>query len=131
MTSAKAIAKFAKGEWLSQVLGNTSSFGVSMVNPVNETTSFDLASVTKVLCTTTLVLRAVDSGLIKISDLVSNFIPQWTAIDKADITIEDLLRHESGMEEWRPFYINCSNPEQVLTQITSLPLKYPKQKSQS
>ena len=128
MTSAKAIAKFSNGKWQSLASGNTSSFGVSMISPINESTSFDLASVTKVLCTTTLVLKAVDSGLIKISDSVSNFIPQWDAIDKAEITIEDLLRHESGMEEWRPFYITCSNPEQVLSKIISLPLKYPKQK---
>lgn len=128
MTSAKAIALFSNGKWQSQVSGDTSSFGVSKVSPINESTSFDLASVTKVLCTTTLVLKAVDSGLIKISDSVSNFIPQWNATDKAGITIEDLLRHESGMEEWRPFYITCSNPEQVLSKIISLPLKYPKQK---
>ena len=128
MTSAKAIATYSNHEWQSQVLGETSSFGVSTKTKVNVVTSFDLASVTKVLCTTTLVLRAVESGLIKISDEVRKFVPEWNSVEKAGITIEDLLRHESGMEEWRPFYISCSEKEQVLSYITALPLRYPKQK---
>jgi CubicO group peptidase (beta-lactamase class C family) len=128
VSSAKAIARFSNREWKSQVSGETSSFGQSSITTVNELTSFDLASVTKVLCTTTLVLRAVDSGLIRISDEVRDFIPELNTMDKANITVEDLLRHESGMEEWRPFYISCSDKEQVLAQIAALPLKYPKQK---
>lgn len=128
MTSAIANAHLYGGKWQINLHGQTADFGVSNPTPVNEETSFDLASVTKVLCTTTLIMRAVESKLIKISDPITHFLPKWMDGDKSDLTIEDLLRHESGFEEWRPFYISCSNPSEVLELIGNLPLKYPKQK---
>jgi CubicO group peptidase (beta-lactamase class C family) len=128
VTSAKGIARFATRNWQTQILGDTSRFGVLPVTQVNSLTSFDLASLTKVLCTTTLVLRAVSSGLVKISNPVSDFIPDWNVGDKTDITIEDLLRHESGLEEWRPFYISCSDQDQIMAKIIAIPLKYPKRR---
>lgn len=128
MTSAVAIAYLDKGNWENIVRGQTSSFGVASQTPVDEQTSFDLASVTKVLCTTTLIMRAVEENILKITDSVSRYLTSWGVNEKADLTIEDLLRHESGLEEWRPFYISCTNPAEVLELISTLPLKYPKQK---
>ena len=128
MTSAVALAYRANGDWQSNLQGETSSFGVANPTPINEQTSFDLASVTKVLSTTTLIMRAVEENLIKITDPVSRYLSGWSNGEKSDLTVEDLLRHESGLEEWRPFYISCTNPAQVLDLIGRLPLKYPKQK---
>ena len=128
MTSAIASAYLVDGEWQTNLQGQTAHFGVANPTPINEQTGFDLASVTKVLCTTTLIMRAVESKIIKISDPVSRFLSSWADGEKSDLTIEDLLRHESGLEEWRPFYISCANPNEVLDLISKLPLKYPKQK---
>ncbi|MBU3692852.1 MAG: beta-lactamase family protein [Candidatus Nanopelagicaceae bacterium] len=128
MTSAVAISQISAGNVASQVRGFTSEFGVADPTPINEVSSFDLASITKVLCTTTLVMCAIEEKLLKLDDPISRYLPEWKVEDKKDLTVEDLLRHESGTEEWRPFYISCSTPEQVNQKIANLPLKYPKQK---
>ncbi len=52
---------------------------------------FGLASVTK-LYTTTLVLRLVEKGLIRLDDLVSQHVPEV----QADWTVADLLAHRTG-----------------------------------
>ena len=58
-------------------------------------TLFDMASVTKIIVTTSLALIAIDKGLIKTSDLVSKFydVPE----DKKQMTIFNLLTHTMGI----------------------------------
>ena len=125
MSSAKAVSLITKSGQEFRVTGETSSFGVAHKQQINESSSFDLASITKILATTTIIMRAVESGQIALSDRVGKFIPAWNLDEKAEITIEDLLRHESGLEEWRPFYISCSTPQAAYSMIAELPLKYP------
>ena len=128
MTSAVAISRISRGEVSSEVGGTTSKFGVANPKPINDMSSFDLASITKILCTTSIVICALDEKVLKLDDEVSRYLPEWNVYDKKDLTIEDLLRHESGAEEWRPFYISCTSTEQVNQMIANLPLKYPKKK---
>lgn len=126
MSSAKAIAFIGKGGVEQRIEGRTSNFGVERVNKVNAESAFDLASITKIMATTTLLMLAIDRGLVKLDLKVSNLLSEWSESDKEDLTLEDLLRHESGLEEWRPFYITCNTTEETFTKIASLPLKYPK-----
>ena len=126
MSSGKAIAFIGKGGVEQRIEGTTSTFGVERVNKVSAESAFDLASITKIMATTTLLMLAIDRGLINLDLKVSNLFSEWRESDKEDLTLEDLLRHESGLEEWRPFYITCNTTEETFTKIASLPLKYPK-----
>jgi uncharacterized protein YbbC (DUF1343 family)/CubicO group peptidase (beta-lactamase class C family) len=60
-------------------------------------TIFDLASLTKVVATTTSVMMLVEEGKIRLSDRVSTFIPGFERYGKADITIRHLMSHVSGL----------------------------------
>ena len=60
-------------------------------------TIFDLASLTKVVATTTSVMMLVEEGRIRLSDRVSAYIPGFERYGKADITIRHLLTHVSGL----------------------------------
>lgn len=64
-------------------------------NTINKHTLFDMASISKILCTTTLSLIALDKGLIKLDDTVDNFFacPE----DKKSLTIFNLLTHTIGI----------------------------------
>lgn len=126
MSSGRAIAFIGKGGVEQRIEGTTSAFGVEKVKRVSAESAFDLASITKIMATTTLLMLAVDRGLVKLDLEVSTLFSEWRESDKEDLTIEDLLRHESGLEEWRPFYISCNTTEETFTKIASLPLKYPK-----
>ena len=59
-------------------------------------TVFDLASLTKLLSTTSLVARALDAGKLTLDETPW---PRWPAA-----TIEHVMRHEAGLPPWRPFF---------------------------
>lgn len=63
---------------------------------VNEETYFDVASMGKVLVTSTLILKAIDMGLLSLEDTLSDFFEDvpW---DKSNITIKQMLTHTSGI----------------------------------
>jgi uncharacterized protein YbbC (DUF1343 family)/CubicO group peptidase (beta-lactamase class C family) len=65
--------------------------------PMTLDTIFDLASLTKVVATTTSVMLLVEQGKIRLSDRVSAFIPGFERYGKADITIRHLMTHVSGL----------------------------------
>ena len=62
---------------------------------ISEQTLFDMASVSKILCTTSLALIAIDKGILSVRDSVSKFfdLPE----EKAELTIYHLLTHTIGM----------------------------------
>ncbi len=64
---------------------------------VRNTTIYDLASVSKASGTLPGVMKAYDLSLFKLGDKVSKYIPGMRRDDKQDITIRQLLYHESGM----------------------------------
>ena len=71
-------------------------------------TIFDLASLTKVLATTSLAMRAIDDGRLRLEDTVERWIPEWKGNDRSGVTIADLLSHSSGLTAYLPFYRDCT-----------------------
>jgi uncharacterized protein YbbC (DUF1343 family)/CubicO group peptidase (beta-lactamase class C family) len=70
---------------------------VPAAEPMTLDTIFDLASLTKVVATTTSVMILVEEGKIRLSDRVSGFVPGFERYGKGDITIRHLLTHVSGL----------------------------------
>ncbi len=60
-------------------------------------TIFDLASLTKVVATTTAIMQLEERGLLRIGDPVAKYWPEFKAHGKRYITIKDLLTHYSGL----------------------------------
>jgi CubicO group peptidase (beta-lactamase class C family) len=60
-------------------------------------TIFDLASLTKPMATTTVVLSLEDRGRLRLDDRLSALFPEWTGPDRAGVTVQDLLEHTSGL----------------------------------
>ena len=77
------------------------AFGNRALEPRREAmtidTIFDLASLTKVVATTTAVMQLVQTGKIRLNDPVAKYIPEFAQNDKQDITIRELLTHFSGL----------------------------------
>jgi uncharacterized protein YbbC (DUF1343 family) len=65
--------------------------------PMTTDTIFDLASLTKVIATTTCVMRLEQLGQIKLNDPVAKYIPDFGQSGKEDVTIRMLLTHYSGL----------------------------------
>lgn len=76
--------------------------------PVRFDTCFDLASLTKPLATTTVVLKLVQQGVLGLEQRVGRWLPRAAS---ARATIAQLLEHSSGLPAWRPyFYEVASSP---------------------
>ncbi len=66
--------------------------------PMTLNTIFDLASLTKVIVTTTSVMQLVEEGKIRLNDPVAKYLPEFAQNGKQDVTIRQLLTHFSGLE---------------------------------
>lgn len=86
---------------------------------------FDIASLTKVIGTTTAVMLLADKGLLNIDDSVGKYIKAFTTQEKSKITIRHLLTHTAGLYEWYPLYYRASNKQESYKVIDALPLKFP------
>jgi len=65
--------------------------------PMTFGTIFDLASLTKVVATTTAIMQLVEQGKLVLSGPVSDYWPEFKSNGKEDITVRDLLTHYSGL----------------------------------
>ena len=65
---------------------------------VTNETKYDIASVTKVMATTLSIMNLVGSNSLKLTDLVSKWIPNYDTSKKANTTIANLLLHNSGLK---------------------------------
>lgn len=65
---------------------------------------FDLASLTKVISTTTAVMQLYEAGRISLDDRVADYLPRFGQHGKGDITVRNLMTHTSGLIPFRPFH---------------------------
>src|ERR1051325_10088485 len=76
------------------------AYGALAVEPQREAmtldTIFDLASLTKVVATTTSIMMLIEEGKIRLADPVVQFIPEMKGEGRDAITIEQLMTHTSG-----------------------------------
>jgi CubicO group peptidase (beta-lactamase class C family) len=79
------------------------AFGERSLEPRREAmtvdTIFDLASLTKVVATTTAVMQLVQKGQIRVNEPVAKYIPEFAENGKEEITIRELLTHFSGLPQ--------------------------------
>src|SRR5262252_2204769 len=77
------------------------AYGIRALEPKREPmtfdTIFDLASLTKVIATTTAVMQLVEQGEVRLNDPVAKYLPEFAQNGKDDITVRQLLTHYSGM----------------------------------
>ena len=69
-----------------------------------DSTLFDLASLTKVVVTTTALMLLVDRGAVKIDAPVRTYVPEFNGDGTAGITVRQLLTHTSGLRATLPLY---------------------------
>ena len=96
---------------------------------VSVNTMYDLASLTKVIATTTATMICYDRGLFKLDDRVAEYLPKFGLNGKENVTIRNLLVHDSGLRPDIPSYKafdSVKNKEQgVMDEIFNDTLIYP------
>ncbi|NDV64044.1 glycoside hydrolase family 3 N-terminal domain-containing protein [Bacteroides sp. 224] len=79
--------------------------------PVTPTHIYDIASLTKTSATLLAIMKLYDKGLFNLSDKASAHLPFLKDTDKEDITIRELLYHESGLPSSIFFYLKAINKD--------------------
>ena len=93
--------------------------------PMTIDTVFDMASITKPVATATSVMLLVERGQLKLGDKVSSLIPEFAASGKEEITIRDLLIHQSGLLPDNPVEDYEGGREKAIEKICALGLQAP------
>ena len=87
-------------------------------------TMFDLASLTKVIVTTSMAMMMVDEGRLDLDRPVRDFFPKFTGGSKEKVTVRHLLTHSSGIDWWAPLYKEAHTMPEYLNRIIPMELKY-------
>jgi CubicO group peptidase (beta-lactamase class C family) len=87
-------------------------------------TLYDLASLTKVVVTTTLSMILVDEGKLDLDARVHGFFPAFAGPAKERITVRQLLTHSGGLLWWAPLYKELAGKEAYLERIAGTDLAY-------
>ncbi|TAF67889.1 MAG: glycosyl hydrolase [Cytophagales bacterium] len=81
---------------------------------VTQNTLYDAASITKVCATLLAIQYLYDQNKIKLEKNVAEYLPELANTDKADITIEELLLHQSGLQPFIPYWQKTIHPSKTL-----------------
>jgi beta-N-acetylhexosaminidase len=91
-----------------------------------DSTIYDVASLTKVVATTTLAMMLVDRGRLDLDAPLSRYLAEWPVEGpKAAITIRHLLTHTSGLPAFAPLYRTLRGREAYLARIVGMTLVGP------
>jgi CubicO group peptidase (beta-lactamase class C family) len=91
---------------------------------VTDSTLFDLASLTKVIATTTAAMILEEQGRLDVERPVHLYVAELKAKPKAAITVRMLLTHSAGFEAGAPLYTKWRGRAAYLTQINKRRLEY-------
>ncbi len=87
--------------------------------PMTTDTVFDLASMTKVVATTTAVMQLVDAHRLRLDDPAAKYWPEFAANGKGGITIRQLMMHTSGLRADVNSHVHWSGYEGAMAAIAA------------
>ncbi len=73
--------------------------------PVKNTDIYDLASLTKILATTPMLMKLSDEGLFSVDSTMGTYLPALQQTDKKDLEIKKVLTHTARLRPWIPFFL--------------------------
>ena len=87
-------------------------------------TLYDLASLTKVVVTTTLSMILVDEGKLDLDARVHAYFPAFSGPAKEGVTVRHLLTHSGGLQWWAPLYKEVKGKKAYIERIAAMDLAY-------
>lgn len=87
-------------------------------------TIYDLASLTKVIATTTMAMVLVDEGRLALDKPVRDYLPLFNGAGKDRVTVRHLLTHSSGVDWWAPLYEELEGRAAYVARIQQMDLVY-------
>ena len=82
--------------------------------PTPDSTLWDIASITKVMGTTTAVMRLVDTGRLDLDAPVRRYLPRFSGGLRDQVTVRMLLDHTSGLRSYTPLFKRARTRESAI-----------------
>jgi len=101
--------------------GVVGTLGADGTERVTAATRYDLASLTKPICTALLAVLLERDGRFDLTARIDRWLPEFAGSPYATCTAVELLTHRSGMPAWRPLYLRADDEGGYLRQIASEP----------
>jgi len=117
-----AYAIWKDGKLIQGAVGNHLYDPASQRVTVN--TVWDLASVSKVIGTTSAAILLVQDGLLDLDHPVIKVIPEFGINGKEHVSFRNLMVHDSGLIAFRPYHKTFSNSSDVMTAIYTEKFEY-------
>ena len=111
----------SQGRWVTYSHGSHRNGG----NPITNSSLFDLASLTKVVCTLPLCLILIKEKQLDLEKKLKFYVSSagWFQDPSlGDVTISDLLSHTSGLPAWKPLFSISKDPEVLRANVLQLSL---------
>jgi CubicO group peptidase (beta-lactamase class C family) len=89
------------------------SWGASTPHVLPEATVYDLASLTKVVGTTTAIMVLYDQGRVALDAPVTAYLPGFSGGYKDSVTVRQLLTHRSGLPAGRELWRLALTPDEA------------------
>jgi CubicO group peptidase (beta-lactamase class C family) len=83
----------------------------------DRSTVWDLASLTKVVGTTSALLQLVGEGRVGLDTPAVRYLPAWQAAGAGAVTVRQLLTHSSGLPAWRALYKEAATADEALRHV--------------
>ncbi len=84
---------------------------------------YDLASLTKVVATTTAIMVLYDAGKVSLDSPVSRYLPDFNGGLRDQVTVRHLLTHRAGLPAGRELWRIASNPAQARAAVMASPIQ--------
>ena len=91
--------------------------------PVEASTLYDLASLTKVVGLTTALMLAVEERKLDLDAPIQRYLPGFSGDLKERVTGRMLLAHASGLPAWRPLFRQTDNRAEAIELVMKTPLE--------
>ena len=85
---------------------------------------YDLASLTKVIGTTTAAMILFDEGKLTLDEKVQHYLPGFTGGLKDEVTVRQLLMHRGGLPAGRELWRHAKSPDEAKQMVIDTPLEY-------
>ena len=89
----------------------------------DEHTMWDLASLTKVIGTTTAIMQLVEQHKVDLDAPLQRYIPTWTGPNKEKVTVRQLITHTSGLPAFKAYDQITHDPDSLAVLMFATPLE--------
>jgi len=97
-------------------------YGIDDPRPVESTTIYDLASLTKVVGLTTATYLLLANGQLSRDQSVATIIPEYTGDGREQVRVHHLMTHTSGLPAWVPLYLETPDEAGAVGRVYAEPL---------